>query len=66
MRKAAILFAAMAAAAVLPSTSNAAPKADPALTAQQQTANFIRDGLNPYVATSKPVVKAKAVKRKKK
>jgi len=53
MRKLAVLAVLMLAAAIaLPTTSNAAKKKeDPAVAAQKNTSDFIRDAMNPYEAT---------------
>jgi hypothetical protein len=65
MRKFAVLAAVLVAVA-LPNASYAAKKkmaADPAVAAQKNSANFIRDGLNPYEATKpKPAMKGKKKK----
>jgi hypothetical protein len=61
MRKVAIL-AALTIVAALPTPSNAAAKkaaADPAVAAQKNTADFLRDALNPYDATKPKAAKAK-------
>ena len=66
MRKVAVL-AVLAAAVALPATSHAAKKAaapaDPAMAAQQNTSDFMRDAMNPYEAT---MVKPAPAKGKKK
>src|SRR5690606_30818154 len=54
MRKAALFAAVMLAATLSTTSSNAASKPDPAIAAQQNAANFFRDALNPYAATSRP------------
>jgi hypothetical protein len=69
MRKIALLVAVVLAAALsAPSSSYAAKKADPALAAQKNTADFMRDATNPYMAkdaaVKKKAVKKKAVKKK--
>jgi hypothetical protein len=67
MRKVAVLAVLTIAAIALPATSQAAKKAaapvDPAMAAQQNTSDFMRDAMNPYEAT---MVKPEAAKGKKK
>lgn len=60
MRKLAVLATLMLAAAIaLPTTSNAAKKKeDPAVAAQKNTSDFIRDAMNPYEATMAKPAKA--------
>jgi hypothetical protein len=71
MRKAALVFSVLIAASFA-TTADAAKKAakpDPAVAATQNTAAFMRDATNPYMATSKaaaPTKKAKAGKKGKK
>ena len=69
MRKVAVLAVVVAAVAVaLPTTSQAAKKAaapaDPAMAAQQNTSDFMRDALNPYEATMVKPAPAKGKKKK--
>lgn len=65
MYKVAVLAALMLAVAALPTTSNAAAKKeDPAVAAQKNTSDFLRDAMNPYEATM-PKSVAKKGKRKK-
>jgi len=59
MHKVLVLTALMLAVAALPATSiAAAKKEDPAVAAQNNTANFMRAAMNPYEATMpKPAAK---------
>jgi hypothetical protein len=67
MRKVVVLAVLTIAAIALPATSQAAKKAaapaDPAMAAQQNTSDFMRDAMNPYEAT---MVKPAPAKGKKK
>jgi hypothetical protein len=67
MRKAALLAAVMLAATFATTTTHAAAKKDPVAAQRSNFDNFMRDGMNPYQATSKPAAKAKkhAMRHKK-
>ena len=60
MRKAALLAAVTLTAALFAAPSIAAPKADPAIAAQKNSADLMRDAFNPYEATSKLSAKPSA------
>jgi hypothetical protein len=71
MRKAALLVAVTLAAALSATPSDAAtkPKPDPAIAAQKNSADLMRDAFNPYqVASAKSATKhaAKSAKKKSK
>jgi hypothetical protein len=70
MRKVALLVAVTLAAALSVTSADAASKAkpDPAIAAQNNTANLMHDAMNPYAASSKAAAKpaAKSTKKAKK
>ena len=70
MRKVALLAVVALAAAFTVTSADAAkkPKADPAVAAQKNTSDLIRDAMNPYQASSKAAAKPakKAAKKSKK